>query len=788
MSRLGFSKLLVFDGDLRLGEVEAVSINDQNLVFPNNEIRINRTSESSERCHPLSVLQTISSSVVCKLEPPNSSPGSIDQSQLINLHASCFYELKTAVVVRGNEEVHLVAMPSKQMKFPCFWCYSVPSGLYEACLGMLNMRCLAIVFDLDETLIVANTMKSFEDRIEALRGWIQRETDPIRITGMSAEMKRYMDDRALLKQYTESDCVLDGGKVYKVQEEEVTPTSDGCERVIRPVIRFPEKNVVLTRINPEIRDTSVLVRLRPAWEDLRSYLIAKGRRRFEVYVCTMAERDYALEIWRLLDPGANLISLKQLPERVVCVKSGDRKSLCTVFQGGNCHPKMAMVIDDRLKVWDDKDQPCVHVVPPFTPYYAPQAETASVVPVLCVARNVACNVRGGFFREFDENLLRRIGEVFYEDDVAKLPSPPDVCNYLMTEDTLSAQNGNSHPLIAEGMTGPEVAQRLNQVDEKNALSSKSHLTNSGIEQKVGNAQLPVASFPNVLGAVPFRTVPPSEKPSLLGSPFGRDGTSEAEVDMQRKYPIVNRGQDVKYRGVVEPPILSKVPGQLSVPPPISRGGWVDEEMSDNDHSPAVVNESNVSRFDKQQIRQNSMNRNSFLSGGVRPQNLKVKDDEANKGNEWRKANIPRVNQLAESGSPSEGGKLLSSLSVSVLQEIGKRCGTKVEFRPIVGTGADLQFSVEVLFGGDKIGVGTGKMRKDAQHQAADNALRSLADKYVSSVKHRASAADGDAAKNSLQNENGFLFEVPDSVSNEGPGRDGLPSGQGFEMGVDSQTH
>lgn len=33
-----------------------------------------------------------------------------------------------------------------------------------------------------------------------------------------------------------------------------------------------------------------------------------------------------------------------------------------------------MVIDDRLQVWDDKDQPRVHVVPAFTPYYAPQAE------------------------------------------------------------------------------------------------------------------------------------------------------------------------------------------------------------------------------------------------------------------------------------------------------------------------------------------------------------------------------------------------------------------------------
>lgn len=72
----------------------------------------------------------------------------------------------------------------------------------------------------------------------------------------------------------------------------------------------------------QIRDTSVLVRLRPAWEDLRTYLTAKGRKRFEVFVCTMAERDYALEMWRLLDPGSNLINSRDLLNRIVCVKSG----------------------------------------------------------------------------------------------------------------------------------------------------------------------------------------------------------------------------------------------------------------------------------------------------------------------------------------------------------------------------------------------------------------------------------------------------------------------------------
>lgn len=285
------------------------------------------------------------------------------------------------MVLLGDEEIHLVAMPSKEKKFPCFWCFSVPLGLYDSCLRMLNTRCLSIVFDLDETLIVANTMKSFEDRIEALKAWISREIDPTRINGMSAELKRYMDDRMLLKQYIDNDCAFDNGILLKAQPEEVRPTSDGLEKVYRPVIRLPEKNTVLTRINPEvrrsicvvvlytylfhliywtclfltcdrirsfkhsnlvlillelnevfvscpglflmqIRDTSVLVKLRPAWEELRSYLTAKTRKRFEVYVCTMAERDYALEMWRLLDPEAHLISLKELRDRIVCVRSG----------------------------------------------------------------------------------------------------------------------------------------------------------------------------------------------------------------------------------------------------------------------------------------------------------------------------------------------------------------------------------------------------------------------------------------------------------------------------------
>lgn len=36
-------------------------------------------------------------------------------------------------------------------------------------------------------------------------------------------------------------------------------------------------------------------------------------------------------------------------------------------------------------------------------------------------------------REFDEGLLRKICEIFYEDEAVNLPSAPDVSNYLMSE-------------------------------------------------------------------------------------------------------------------------------------------------------------------------------------------------------------------------------------------------------------------------------------------------------------------------------------------------------------------
>lgn len=63
---------------------------------------------------------------------------------------------------------------------------------------------------------------------------------------------RYQEDRSLLKQYAEGDQVIDNGKIYKVQSEVVPRLSDVYPLMTRPIIRLPERGIVLTRINPSV--------------------------------------------------------------------------------------------------------------------------------------------------------------------------------------------------------------------------------------------------------------------------------------------------------------------------------------------------------------------------------------------------------------------------------------------------------------------------------------------------------------------------------------------------------
>nr|XP_027191342.1 RNA polymerase II C-terminal domain phosphatase-like 1 isoform X2 [Cicer arietinum] len=792
-------KSLVYQGEVVLGEVDIYpEVNNNNKNF--KEIRISHFTQPSERCLPLAVLHTITSSGVCfKMESKTQQ-----QDPLFHLHNLCFRENKTAVMPLCGEEMHLVAMHSRSNGRPCFWGYIVGMGLYNSCLMMLNLRCLGIVFDLDETLIVANTMRSFEDRIDALQRKINSEVDPQRISGMQAEVKRYLEDKSILKQYVENDQVVDNGKVLKAQSELVPALSDSHQPIVRPLIRLHEKNIILTRINPQIRDTSVLVRLRPAWEDLRSYLTARGRKRFEVYVCTMAERDYALEMWRLLDPDSNLINSKELLGRIVCVKSGLKKSLFNVFQDGLCHPKMALVIDDRLKVWDEKDQPRVHVVPAFAPYYAPQAEASNTIPVLCVARNVACNVRGGFFKDFDDGLLQKISQIAYENNTRDISPAPDVSNYLVSEDDGSASYANRDPFAFDGMADAEVERKL-----KDAISAASAIpmTTAKLDPRLTSSlqytmvspgsvlppaaqasmiPLPHTQFPQPATLVkPIGQVAPSEL-SLHSSPAREEGEvpeSELDPDTRRRLLILQHGQDNRDHTSSEPPFPLKHPVQVSarVPP---RGGWfpVEEEIGSQPPNRVIPKEialdSGPSRIEKHRLHQQpffpkvdgsiSSDRALHETNQRLPKEMYHRDDRSRVSHML--SSYPSLSgddtPFGRSSSShrdfdSESGHSVFNAETPaiVLQEIALKCGTKVEFTSSLAASRELQFSIEAWFSGKKIGHGFGRTRMEAQYKAAEDSIKHLADIYLSRAKDESGSAFGDVSGFPNANDNGYVGNV-----------------------------
>ncbi|KAH6829050.1 C-terminal domain phosphatase-like 1 [Perilla frutescens var. hirtella] len=813
--------VLMYEGVRMLGEAELQP--QEGIVWAQElkEIRISHYSASSERCPPLAVLHTINSAGICfKLKSTINVKN--QESPLSALHASCLRDNKTAVASIGGGDIHLVAMHSRkdEGQGPCFWGFNVASSLYNSCLVMLNLRCLGIVFDLDETLIVANTMRSFEDRIEALQRKINSESDPQRVSGMLAEIKRYHDDKNILKQYAESDQVIDNGKVIKSQSEVVPALSETHQPIVRPLIRLQDRNIILTRINPLIRDTSVLVRLRPAWEDLRTYLTAKGRKRFEVFVCTMAERDYALEMWRLLDPGSNLINSRELLTRIVCVKSGSRKSLFNVFQEGNCHPKMALVIDDRLKVWDERDQPRVHVVPAFAPYYAPQAEANNTVPVLCVARNVACNVRGGFFKDFDDGLLQRISEVAYEDAVRDVPSSPDVSHYLISEDDPSSSNGNKDSLGFDGMADSEVERRLK---EAMPASSAVPLPVANLDPRLAPALQYAASSSSF--AVPPPAIPgptmsfttqqlpqvtvlkqplaqvSHAETSVQSSPAREEGEvpeSELDPDTRRRLLILQHGQDMRELPPSESQFPARTTMQVSLPRPQTRGWFpIEEEMSPGQLNRVAPPKDFALNAESIPTDKNRAHHPPFLHkveppvppGRVLLESQRLPKEAFSREDQLRlNQSVPDFHSFSGQDGPVaqqslankdldlEAGQIdpYTETCTGALQEIAFKCGTKVEFKQALVSTTELQFIIEVLFAGERIGQGIGRTRREAQRQAAEESLVYLADKYLSQ-RRPDSYVPGDGSRFiAHQKENGFVNDPNTLVYQSLPKEEGAP--------------
>ena len=301
--------------------------------------------------------------------------------------------------------------------------------------ALLCAKRVPLVVDLDETCLQAVTLRAFDERCDAVAKKAGATQDATRRQALECDLGRLLADRALLQEYAAQDAVTVGGARVVAVPEPVDEDGIGS----RPVIRLPD-GVVMTRIDPGRRETSMLVRLRPGWESLRAYLAGEEpgshshqqqqqqqqqppaapsapRPRFDVFVCTLSERGYAREMWRLLDPNGRLIPPHLRAARIVSTPPDRQKHLREALGNGKeaAMAACALVVDDRPSVWAETDQAHVLAVPPFLPYAA--AETAAggnsaadsaVAPwPLQAARSALEAARGGLYRYIDTQFVPR---------------------------------------------------------------------------------------------------------------------------------------------------------------------------------------------------------------------------------------------------------------------------------------------------------------------------------------------------------------------------------------------
>lgn len=90
-------------------------------------------------------------------------------------------------------------------------------------------------------------------------------------------------------------------------------------------------------------------------------------------MCTAAEREYSLEMWRLLDPDNKLIPRSSIAQRIVNVDMAATKKTIMhtlgLARAGRGSFPLAVVFDDQIEVWDPLCLACIVNVNQWTMSY-----------------------------------------------------------------------------------------------------------------------------------------------------------------------------------------------------------------------------------------------------------------------------------------------------------------------------------------------------------------------------------------------------------------------------------
>lgn len=200
-----------------------------------------------------------------------------------------------------------------------------------------------MVFDLDETLIKARTLKNQQKEADP-NTKMKRKAIIMADDGLTHEQKKrklheleletgqhsmmHLDLTALSQYAVNSQIQHPRGGIIRPNTVSVpfyTKRADGSGRwapphmVQRDVI-YLDSEALFTRIRPESQDSCMIFRIRPQWLtavqprlageiDEAGMPLQHGSPIVEAFVCTTAtDPAYAHEVWRVLDTGGKLIS------------------------------------------------------------------------------------------------------------------------------------------------------------------------------------------------------------------------------------------------------------------------------------------------------------------------------------------------------------------------------------------------------------------------------------------------------------------------------------------------
>jgi hypothetical protein len=322
---------------------------------------------------------------------------------------------------------------------PVLWTFICPDGLHKRFSRMLDADVLGLVLDLDEALVQSATPDSIAQRLNSVNERLkQHETTPEEVRRLKNQRDWLTIDRQILEEFRQHHTVTFApNRPPALAEHE--PTDD---LQYRNVVKVPQRSLrmdgiskVFTRFNHRDQNTSFIVHVRRFMNALRDSVVApsgpskptKDKNaseppRFETYVCTAAQPDYAMEVTRVIDPTnpCKLFAGEHRSFRVVSI-THELKSLPLATMS-RVPPQLTVIVDDRTQVWDPHVRDHVLVVPDFQVYDNAEDDDSALWYVATELKKI----RKSFLDKLNVDHFYELRRLEHLETISSWPVPPSL--------------------------------------------------------------------------------------------------------------------------------------------------------------------------------------------------------------------------------------------------------------------------------------------------------------------------------------------------------------------------